>query len=432
MRVLLAFVLTIFVAQPAWAEVKIKEVTSPGGITAWLVEEHSIPFVALEVRFQGGASLDMPGKRGATNLMMGLLEEGAGELDSQGFARASETLAAQFGYDIGDDTASISGRFLTENRDQAVDLLRLSLIEPTFDEVSLERVRQQVLAGIRSSETDPNDIAARTFDAQTFGDHPYATALEGTVESVSALTRDDIVAAHQAVLTRDRLFVGAVGDITEEELGALLDHLLGDLPETGAPLPEKVTPALDGSTSVVEFDTPQSVALFAQVGMERDDDDFFAAYLLNTILGGGGFESRLMEEVRVKRGLTYGVYSYLVPKDHAPLYMGSVSSANDRIGEAIEVIRAEWARMAEAGVTQEELDKAKALLTGAYPLRFDGNVAIAQIMVGMQMQELPIDYIATRNDKLNAVTLEDVNRVAGELLQPEGLTFVVVGKPEGV
>ena len=162
------------------------------------------------------------------------------------------------------------------------------------------------------------------------------------------------------------------------------------------------------------------------------DEDYYPATVMNYILGGGGFESRLMEEVRVKRGLTYGVYSYLVPKDYAPLYMGSVSSANDRIGEAIEVIRAEWAHMAEAGVTQEELDKAKALLTGAYPLRFDGNGAIAQIMVGMQMQELPIDYIATRNDKLNAVTLEDVNRVAGELLQPEGLTFVVVGKPEGV
>ncbi|WP_127113846.1 M16 family metallopeptidase [Shimia sediminis] len=432
MRFLIAVAVTIFATLPAWAEVRIKEVTSPGGITAWLVEEPSIPFVALELRFQGGASLDAPGKRGATNLMMGLLEEGAGDLDSQGFARASEALAAQFTYDIGDDTASISARFLTENRDEAVELLRLSIIEPTFDEVSLERVRQQVLAGIRSSETDPNDIAGRAFDAQAFGDHPYATSLKGTLDSVTALSQDDIRAAHQSVLTRDRLFVGAVGDITEEELGLLLDRLLADLPDTGAPMPGKVAPALDGSTQVVEFDTPQSVALFGQIGMERDHDDFFAAYLLNTILGGSGFESRLMEEVRVKRGLTYGVYSYLVPKDHAALYMGSVSSANDRIGEAIEVIRAEWARMAAEGVTQDELDKAKALLTGAYPLRFDGNGSIARIMVGMQIQGLPIDYIVTRNDKVNAVTLEDVNRVAGELLQPEGLTFVVVGKPEGV
>lgn len=432
MRSVLIAVLTLVVSLPAWAEVRIKEVTSPGGITAWLVEEPSIPFVALELRFQGGASLDAPGKRGATNLMMGLLEEGAGPYDSQGFSRASEALAAQFGYDVGDDTASISARFLTENSDAAVELLRLSLIEPTFDEVSLKRVQGQVLSNIRSSARDPNDIASRAFDAKAFGDHPYGSALVGTMESVQALTRDDIMAAHQGVLTRDRLFVSAVGDITEADFGQMLDHLLGDLPATGSPMPSRVDPALTGGTTVVDFDTPQSVALFGHTGMDRDDDNFFAAYLLNTILGGGGFESRLMEEVRVKRGLTYGVYSYLVPKDLAALYLGSVSSANDRIGEAIDVIRAEWARIADEGVTQEELDKAKALLTGAYPLRFDGNGAIAQILVGMQIQGLPIDYAATRNDKMNAVSLEDVNRVASELLKPEALTFVVVGKPEGV
>jgi zinc protease len=197
-------------------------------------------------------------------------------------------------------------------------------------------------------------------------------------------------------------------------------------------MPVQAELMLKGGTTVVEFDTPQSVALFGHEGIDRHDDDFFAAYVLNVILGGGGFESRLMEEVRVKRGLTYGVYSYLAPKDHAALYIGSVSSANDRIAEAVDVIRSEWAHIAKDGVTEEELAKAKALLTGAYPLRFDGNGAIARIMVGMQMDDLPIDYIATRNDKVNAVTLEDVNRVASELLRPEDLHFVIVGKPEGV
>ncbi len=431
MRVVLTFVLFLF-ALPLRAEVDIKEVTSPGGIKAWLVEEPSIPFVALELRFKGGASLDAPGKRGATNLMMGLLEEGAGELDARGFARAAETLAARFSYDAGDDAVSVSARFLTENRDDAVDLLRLSLIEPTFPETAIERVRAQVLSGLRSDLKDPNAIAGRAFKAMAFGDHPYGSPYEGTIESVSALTREDLVAAHKAVLARDRLYVSAVGDITEEELGALLDHLLGALPETGAPMPEEAELQLEGGVEVVEFDTPQSVAHFGQKGLARDDEDFFPAYVMNVILGGGGFESRLMTEVREKRGLTYGVYSYLVPKDYAALYLGSVASANERVAEAISVIRAEWERIVEDGVTQDELDKAKALLTGAYPLRFDGNGAIARIMVGMQMDDLPIDYIATRNDKVNAVTREDVNRVARELLDPEGLQFVVVGKPEGL
>jgi zinc protease len=431
MRIVLTCVLLI-VALPLRAGVEVKEVTSPGGIKAWLVEEPSIPFVALELRFKGGASLDAPGKRGATNLMMGLLEEGAGDLDSRGFARAAETLAASFSYSAGDDAVSVSARFLTENRDQAVDLLRLSLVEPTFPEAAIDRVREQVLSAVRSDLKDPNAIAGSAFKALAFGDHPYGSPYQGTVESVSALTRDDLVAAHKATLARDRLYVSAVGDITADELGALLDHLLGALPETGAPMPGAADLTLEGGVEVVEFETPQSVAHFGQRGLERDDDDFFAAYVMNVILGGGGFESRLMTEVREKRGLTYGVYSYLVPKDHAALYLGSVASANDRIAEAIAVIRAEWQQLAEEGVTQEELDKAKALLTGAYPLRFDGNGAIARIMVGMQMDDLPIDYIETRNDKVNAVTREDVNRVARELLDPEGLQFVVVGKPEGL
>ena len=364
--------------------------------------------------------------------MVGLLEEGAGDLDAQGFARATEELAAGFSYDSGDDTVSISARFLTENRDQAVALLRTSLVEPNFDDASMERVRGQVLSIIRSNEKDPNEIAARAFDQLAFADHPYGSAAEGSVDTVSSLTRDDIIAAHAAAMARDRLYVGAVGDISADELGALLDTLLGDLPATGADMPVPATLALTGGTTVVDYETPQSVALFGHAGIERHDDDFFAAYVLNTILGGGGFESRLMTEVREKRGLTYGVYSYLVPKDLAALYLGSVASANDRIAEAVAVIKAEWEHMAENGVTQDELDKAKALLTGAYPLRFDGNGAIARIMVGMQMDDLPIDYIATRNDKVNAVTLDEINRVAGELLKPEELRFVIVGKPEGL
>ena len=431
MRIVLSFVL-LLAALPLRAEVDIKEVTSPGGLKAWLVEEHSIPFVALELRFKGGASLDEEGKRGATNLMMGLLEEGAGDLDARGFARASEALAASFGYSAGDDAVSVSARFLTENRDEAIDLLRLSLVEPTFPEKAVERVRGQVLSGLRSDLKDPNAIAGRKFKALAFGDHPYATPYEGSVESVSALTREDIIAAYKGALARDRLYVSAVGDITEEELGTLLDRLLGDLPDSGAPMPGEAELHLEGGVDVVDFDTPQSVAHFGQKGLERDDEDFFAAYVMNVILGGGGFESRLMTEVREKRGLTYGVYSYLVPKDHAALYLGSVASANDRIAEAIAVIREEWARLVKDGVTEEELDKAKALLTGAYPLRFDGNGAIARIMVGMQMDDLPIDYIETRNDKVNVVTREDVNRVARELLDPEGLQFVVVGRPEGL
>ena len=432
MRLFYALILTLVAALPARAEVDIQSVTSPGGITAWLVEEHSIPFTALEIRFRGGASLDPADKRGVTNMMTGLLEEGAADMDARAFSRAQEELATSFGFDVDRDALSISARFLTENRDQSIALLRAALQEPRFDAEAIERVRGQILSIIQSNLKDPNDIATDTFSRIAYGDHPYAYSTDGTIESVTALTRDDLVAAHGAVLALDRIYVGAVGDITPEELGLLLDDLLGGLPQTGAPMPPMADVSIPGGVTVVDFPTPQSVAVFGQPGMALDDPDYFTALTLNQILGGGSFESRLMDEVREKRGLTYGVYSYLLSRDLANVYLGSVSSSNDRIAEAIEVIRDEWAKAEADGVPQEELTDAKTYLPGAYPLRFDGNGPIANILVGMQMMGLPIDYIATRNDRVEAVTLEDVKRVASELLEPENLHFVVVGQPEGL
>ncbi|MCY4335907.1 MAG: pitrilysin family protein [Litoreibacter sp.] len=421
----------VLAALPARA-IDIKEVTSPGGITAWLVEEHSIPFTALEIRFKGGASLDRDGKRGAINLMTGLLDEGAGDLDATGFAAAREALAASYGFDVRDDSFSVSAQFLTGNREEAVALLKLALNEPRFDQSSIDRVRSQIVSIIGSDAKDPNEIASDTAARLHWGDHPYGSNSNGTIESVTALTRDDVVNAYKDVLARDRLYVGAVGDITAEELGAILDDLLGGLPEVGAPMPEQAEYLQTGGITVVPFNTPQSVALFGHEGIERHDPDFFPAFVMNQIMGAGGFGSRLMQEVREKRGLTYGIGSYLVPKDYGYLYLGQFASSNDRIAEAIDVVKGEWARLAEEGVTEEELADAQRYLTGAYPLRFDGNAQIAGILAGMQMDDLPIDYADTRNDRVNAVTVDDIKRVAERLLRPQDLHFVVVGQPEGL
>jgi len=429
-RVVLTAVFAL-IAVPAQA-VDIEEVTSPGGIKAWLVQEPSIPFMALEIRFKGGASLDRDGKRGAAYLMSGLLDEGAGELDSTAFSTAAEELALQFNFDVSADSFSVSAQFLTENRDAAADLLRKAINAPRFDQDAVDRVRGQVLSILASDAKDPNEIAGVTFAELAYGDHPYGSKLEGTPESVTALTRDDLIQSHRDLLVRDRVYVGAVGDITPEQLGVLLDNLLGDLPEGGPDMPGPAPFNLSGGETVVPFDTPQSVALFGHAGIKRTDPDFFPAFVMNQVLGAGGFGSRLMEEVREKRGLTYGVYSYLVLREHVDLMMGQVSSSNDVVAEAIDVIRAEWAKLAADGVTEEELETAKTYLTGAYPLRFDGNGQIATILVAMQFDNLPIDYIETRNSKVEAVTLDDIKRVAARLMKPEDLHFVVVGQPEGL
>ncbi len=416
----------------AVAAVEIQEVTSPGGITAWLVEEHSIPFVALEIRFKGGTNLDLPGKRGATNLMMGLLEEGAADRDARAFAEERETLAASFRFDAGNDSVSIEASFLTENKTESLALLRDAIISPRFDPVAVERVRDQVLAVLAQDAQDPAKVASRTFAALSYPGHPYGSPLNGTPETVAALDIDDLREAHARALTLDRVHVGVSGDITAEELGPLLDKLLGELPATGpAPVPD-VASALGGGVTVVDFPTPQSVVLFGHEGIAFDDPDYFAAFVMNHILGGSGFASRLMEEVRVRRGLTYGIGTFLAARDHGAQILGQFSSSNARAAGAVEIVRSEWSRLAIEGVTPDELEAAKTFLTGAYPLRFDGNSNIASIMVGMQTLGLPIDYIATRNDRVDAVTAEDVQRVANRLLDPEALHFVVVGQPEGL
>ena len=425
-------VLVVLYSGPVQAEVKIKTLTSPSGIAAWLVEEPTIPFTALEIMFSGGAALDLADKRGAAYLMMGLLEEGSGDMDAQAFAAAQEALAASFSFDVYDDTVSISVRFLTENRADSLALLKTALTQPRFDPEAIERVRAQVLSILASDEQDPDSVAGATWSQLAFGAHAYGTSRKGTLSSIAALTREDIAAAHAMLFVRDTLFVSAVGDISEAELGPLLDNLLGGLPEGGGHKTAPVEFAMKGGLTVVDLTTPQSVALFGHAGIDRDHPDFFAAYVLNTILGGRGAESRLSLEVREKRGLTYGVSSFLVGKEEANMLMGQVASANDRIGEAIEVIRNEWVKMARDGVSQSELNDAQTYLTGAYPLRFDGNAKIANILVGMQRQGLSTDYINTRNDEINAVTLAKINRVAAELLQPDALHFVVVGQPKGL
>ncbi|MBP1806652.1 M16 family metallopeptidase [Rubellimicrobium aerolatum] len=432
-RAVLASVLSLWAAvTAAQAEISIQQVTSPGGIEAWLVEEHSIPFTALEIRIRGGANLDREGKRGSVNLMTALLEEGSGDMDARAFQEAREALAASFGFDASDDAVSLSASWLSENRDAGVDLLRQALVEPRFDEDAIERVRAQLQSIIASNAQDPGSIASDTFMAEAFPGHPYGSDINGTAESLAGLTRDDLVQAHRDTLVKDRVYVGAVGDINPEELGALLDRLLGDLPQEGPALPAPPATTVTGGTTVVNYPSPQAQAIFGQVGLPRDDPDYFAAYVLNHVLGGGGFESRLMDEVREKRGLTYGIGTSLVDKDYADLWMGSVASDNRTIGEAIALVREIWSDVAANGVTQEELDAAKTFITGEYPLRFDGNAQIAGILVGMQMIGLPPDYVVNRNGYVEAVTLDDVRRVAARLMDPEGLRVVVVGQPEGL
>ncbi len=421
--------LAVLLTSPLKAEVNIMEITSKSGIKAWLLEDHSIPFTALNIRFKGGTSLDRTGKRGAVNLMTALIEEGAGDLDAQGFAKARDDLAASFSFRSDSDGISVFARFLTENRDAALALLAQALTNPRFDQDAIDRVRGQVLAGIEADTKDPSAIAANISSAAIYNDHPYGSDESGTTVTVNALTIEDILAAFADSIAQDRMVIAAAGDITAADFGAVLDTLLGGLPKTGATMPPRAVPQFTGGVTIQDFPGPQSTVLFSQNGINVNDPDFMAASLVNEILGGDRFTARLMSEVRDKRGLTYGIGTGLASMAYAESMDGSFQASNEKVAEAVDVLRAEWVKMASGDITQAELDAAKTYMIGSYPLRWDGNGSIASILVGMQINGFPIDYPKTRNDRVRALTLDDVNRVARRLLQPNALHITVVGQP---
>ena len=413
--------------------VTIQPVTSPGGITAWLVEDHANPIIALNFAFRGGAALDPAGKEGLAEIVSGLLDEGAGDLDSQAFRRRLDELALTLSFDSGMDTFRGRVKTLTRNRDEAFDLLRLAMTEPRFDEEPVRRVRDQILTILKRSASDPDRLASRNWWGSVFAGHPYGRPTRGTEESVNAITVADMRGFVARRLARDNLVIGVAGDITAAELGALLDATFGDLPAAAAPVDvAEVAPGAAGEVILVPQPNPQSTVVFGHGGVKRDDPDYYAAYVMNYVLGGGGFSSRLYAEVREKRGLAYSVYSYLSPLDHAGVVIGGVGTANERVGQSIDIIRSEWRRMAAEGPTEAELDAAKTFLTGSFPLRLSSTSAISGMLVGIQMEDLGIDYLDRRNDYIEAVGPDDTRRVARRLLDAEALTFVVVGQPEGI
>jgi zinc protease len=430
---LAALAALLLAAAPALAANKVQKVVSPGGITAWLIEDHSLPVVSVQIAFRGGSALDPPGKSGLAELTVDLLDEGAGDLDSEAFQGKVEDLASSLDFDADEDDLSATLRSITANLAPSLDLLHLALTAPRFDASAVARVRAQLLSDLERQQREPRYIASRTWFRNAFGDHPYARPRQGTQDDIARIGVDDMRALVKRRFAKDNLIIGVVGDIAPDRLKTLLDSTFGDLPAHAAPVtvPE-VTASAKAPLLLVRMPIPQSVVTFGEPGIKRDDPDWYAAYLVNDILGGGGFSSRLTEEVRVKRGLAYSVYSGLAPLRHSGLILGSVATENSRVAESIDIIRAEWKRMQEAGPTAEELADAKTYLTGSFALGLDSTVRLAAILVEIQRDGLGIDYLDRRNALIDGVTLAEAKRVAHRLLDPSKLSFVVVGSPSSL
>ncbi|WP_245439958.1 pitrilysin family protein [Mesorhizobium sp. Z1-4] len=430
--VLALFFLTFPALGPAHSAVDIQEVRSKGGITAWLVEDYTVPIVALRFIFEGGSTQDPEGKEGLANLMTGLFDEGAGDLDADTFQLELDDAGAEMGFDAGRDAISGGMRTLAETRGEAFSLLKLALTQPRFDQAPIDRIRAQIVAGIQSRARDPETAARIAFAEAVYGDHPYARRSEGTPETLATITGDDLRTLHSRLFARENLIVGVVGAIDAETLAAELDRIFGELPAS----PDlvrvaDVEPKL-GKMVSVEYPLPQTSLQLAYRGIEREDPEFFPALLMNHILGGGAFSSRLFDEVREKRGLAYGIGSSLSNSRHADLLVIGTATDPERADEALGVIRETVAKMAEDGPTEAELDAAKRYLLGSYAINnLDSSGAIANTLVGLQFEKLGLDYIERRPALIRGVTREQAAAQARRLLSEEPAVLMIGPRKTG-
>jgi zinc protease len=413
---------------PSQAAAKIQHLISPGGIEAWFVQDATVPLVAMEYAFGGGATQDPADKSGVGNMVANLLDEGSGDLDSKTFHERLDRRAIELSFSSTRDYFRGSLRMLKDNTDEAFDLLRMSLTSPHFESADVERVRAQVLSGLRRDTSNPSALASRKFLEVAFGDHPYGRQANGTLESVPKINVDDMKEYVRKVLAKDTLRIAVVGDIDPATLGKLLDRTFGALPAKASLTPvADIEAAKPPQRAFIPLDVPQTVVTFGGPGIKRHDPNFMAGYVVNHILGGGTLSSRLYHEVREKRGLAYSVYQSLLWMDHSAIFIGNTGTRADRAGETVDAIDKEIRRMAEDGPTQQELDEAKSYLKGSQMLALDTSSKLASALLQYQLDKLPIDYIEKRNAIVDAVTLDDAKKAA-KRLWGQGLLTVIVGR----
>ena len=424
--------LALLMAAPAASAMTIEKIVSPSGIEAWLVREQTVPLVTLNYSFHGGSTQDEAEKTGAANLAASLLDEGAGDLDGKSYHQRLENHAIDLNFRVGRDYFHGSLRSLNEHREEAFDLLRLALTAPRFDAEAVERVRGQQLASLRRDTTNPNQLASRSWWHAAFPDHPYGRESKGTLASVPRIMADDMRDYVRRVFARNELTISIVGDVDAKTAGALIDRAFADLPAKNDLRPvANASPSGLGRRIVINLDVPQAVVTFGGQGIARNDPDFMAGYIVNHILGGGSFSSRLYKEVREKRGLAYGVSDSLVWFTRAAVVIGGTATRAERTGDALAIIEQETKRMADEGPTADELAAAKSFLKGSYALSLDSSAKIAAQLTQIQLDNLGIDYVQRRGALIDAVTIADARRVA-KRLYGGGMLVTVAGRPTGV
>ena len=434
MKHLIATLLLLFVIgfSSAALAADVQIFTTEKGIKVWLVEEKNLPIISMSFAWQGGVENDAEDKQGLCRIAAAMLTKGAGQDDENAFQKKMQENAISIGFTAQRDTIYGQFRSLKDTLPIAKDMLRASLYNPRFDEDSLTRLKAETSSSLKRYQSDPDWMLSRLMMSETFSGHPYSKRSMGTLATINAITRDDLKNWHKR-LSRDQLIVSITGDITKVEASKILDDLFGDLPQR-TELPAVLEAEIKGKQQVfiVNYNGPQSSMQLIWPGIKRSDKDWYAAQVMNYILGGGSFSSRLMSEVREKRGLTYGISSGMALFDHAATYNIQASFKNENAGEVLALVKKEIARIRDTEVSANELKAAKDYLIGAYGLSLTSTSQVAAHYLELQRQKLSVNDQQESEAALKSVTADDVQRVARRILKDEDMAAYFVGQPKGV
>lgn len=411
---------------------KVQEIVSDKGLTAWLVEEHSLPLLAVRVAFKkSGSAYDPKSKEGLANMTAALLMEGAGNLDARSFAEALESHAIAMNMNVDEDFFNASAECLSEHADKTFSYLGMALTNPRFDSSSIKRVKSQTISIINQQKTRPGYILHRGWQEIAYGNHPYGRPAIGTQNSINSLDSYDFRHYLGRYLTKENIVISVVGDITPDKLKKLLDKYFSALPKKYNPDSKikNINLPVEAKTKIIQFDIPQTMVTFGTQGIKRKDPDYMTAYVMNHMLGGGTLNTRLGKEIREKRGLAYSVFSYLNPMDYAASWKGGFATRNEQAITAVDILKKTLRDFASNGPTKSEFEDSKKYLKGAFVLKLGSNANIAHFLSSMQINELGIDYLEKRNRLVDNVSKEAVEDMARRLADDSKILTVMVGKP---
>ncbi len=430
-RCLVAVLWFVFLAAPLHAaEIKPHRFVTPNGLTVLVVEQHAFPIVQIQALVKTGSVQDPPEKAGLANLVAGLLDEGTTTRNATQLAEQIEFVGGALEAKATHDFTTASARVLAKDTELGFELLADIVVLPSFPEPELERVKKLILGEIITQKDDPGAVAGKAFSRLVFDGHPYSWPVNGTEETLPAISRADVQAFHAREYLPNQTIVAVVGDVTVDRARALVDKYFGSWQKGPTPTRTAATPAAIAKPVVklIDKELTQTTLVLGHVGISRTNPDFYAVTVMNYILGAGGFSSRLMDAIRDKQGLAYGVMSQFEPRAVPGPFLVSLQTRNAMANQALTCVLKELTGMKAAPVSAKELSEAKAYLIGSFPMRFDTTHKLAEVLCQVEFFGLGLDYFTQYQTWIGKVTAEDVLRVAKQYLHPDRYALVAVGK----